>query len=92
MPIRPDLARQNMPSVAANVCSRILSDPTAWHAYLVSASRTAIIAATIRACLVEVILLPRPGHTGARAMKCNRMSRMGDSKHGDARFGDPMRG
>jgi hypothetical protein len=56
-------------SVAANLCYRMLSDPTVWHACLVGASRTAIVATTIRACLVEVILLPRPGHTRAREMK-----------------------
>jgi hypothetical protein len=93
MPIRPDLARQNIPTgVAANLCYRTLSDPTAWHVCLVGASRTAIVATTIRACLAEVVLLPRPGHTRAREMKSNRMPRMGDSKHGNARFGDPMPG
>ena len=90
MPIRYDLAKQDMPtSVAANPCYRILSDPTAWHACLVGASQTAIVATTICTCLAEVVLLPRPGHTRAREMKSNRMSRMGDSKHGNARFGDP---
>jgi hypothetical protein len=90
MPIRPDLARQNIPtSVAAILCYRILSDPTARHTFLLGASRTAIVATTIRACLAEVALLPRLGHTRAREMQSNRMSRMGDSKHGNAPFDDP---
>jgi hypothetical protein len=72
------LSRQNIPtSVAANLCHRTLSDPTAWHACLIGASRTAIVVITIRACLAEVVLLPRPGHTRAREMQSNRMSRMG---------------
>jgi hypothetical protein len=77
MAIRPDLARQNIPtSVAAILCYRILSDPTAWHTCLVGASRTAIVATTIRACLAGVALLPRSGHSRAREMESNRMLRM----------------
>ena len=65
--VLPRHSRQNRPRIVpANLCSRILSDPTAWHACLLSASRTSSLQQPSLPVWVEVILLPRPGHTRAQ--------------------------
>ena len=75
--VLPQHSRQNRPrTVPANLCSRILSDPTAWHACLVGASRAVIVATTIPACLGRGHLVTTAGPHSRPEMKSNRMSRM----------------
>jgi hypothetical protein len=70
----PAFATNRPRIVPANLCSRILSDPTAWHACLVGASRTVIVATTILACLGRGHLVTTAGPHSRPKMKSNRMS------------------